>query len=182
MSATALALSKTKAVGNLVEDVDVVKGAAEGVLAGTPGVDGDVGQRVDALGLAGRESAVDDEALRGVLRIDVVVAVLELDGSLAGTVLADLVVLTVVRGSTNTTGDGVAGLPVDGESVASAVLETLGLLSVLRLARIVVDTDGAALVTVVLLLGEVLGVGRTPDTRIVSMLTCRSRYETYSKP
>lgn len=165
MSATALALSETKAVGNLVENVDVVKCAAEGVLARTPGVDGNIGQGVDALGLGGGEGAVDDKALGGVLGVDVVVAVLELDGSLAGTVLADLVVLAVVRGSTNATGDGVAGLPVDGESVASAVLETLSFLGILRLARVVVDTDSAALVTVVLLLLEVLGVGRTPDTR-----------------
>jgi hypothetical protein len=125
---------------------------------------------VNTLGVISADGAVDNKSLRGVLRVDVVVAVLELDGGLAGTVLVDLVVLAVVRGGSDTTGNGVTGLPVGGEVGAGAVVETLGLLGVLGLAGLGVGADGTTLVTVVLLLGEVLGVGRTPDTIVVSYL------------
>ena len=80
----------------------------------------------------------------------------------------NLVVLAVVGHGTDTTSDGVSGLPVGGEVGACTVVDTLGLLGVLRLAGLLVDANGATLGTVVLLLGEVLGVGRTPNTAVVS--------------
>jgi hypothetical protein len=168
--AVLLAPSKTQAVGDLVEDIDVVVCTTEGLLAGTKSVDGDVSQRVNTLSVISADGAVDNESFGSVLGVDVVVVVLELDGGLAGTILVDLVVLAVVRGGSNTTGDGVTGLPVGGEVGAGAVVETLGLLGVLGLAGLGVGADGTTLGTVVLLLGEVLGVGRTPDTIVVSYL------------
>jgi hypothetical protein len=124
---------------------------------------------VDTLAVVGADGTVDNEAIRGILRVDVVVIILELDGGCTG-LLVNLVVLTVVGRGTDTTGDGVSGLPVGGEVGAGAVVDTLGLLGVLRLARLLVDANGAALGTVILLLGEVLGVGRTPNTAVVSNL------------
>lgn len=166
--AVLLGPSKTQAVGDLVEDIDVVVCTTESLLAGTKSVDGHVSQRVNTLGVLSADGAVDNESLGGILRVDVVVTVLELDGGLAGSVLVDLVVLAVVRGRSDTTGDGVTRLPVGGEVGAGAVVETLGLLGVLRLAGLGVGADGTTLGTVVFLLGEVLGVGRTPDTVVVS--------------
>ena len=154
--------SETEAVGNLVEDVNVVVGTSEGLLARAPSIDGDVSEGVDTLALGGVEGAVDDEAALGVRGVSVVL-VADLDGSGAG-LLVDLVVLTVVGGGTEATSDGVAGLPVSREVHASSVVDVLRVLGVLRLARLLVDTDGAALVAVVILSLEVLGVGRTPNT------------------
>lgn len=168
-----LALSKTKAVGNLVKDVNVVEGATESLLARTKSIDRDIGERVNALGVIGADSTVDEETLGRVLWVGVVVIVLELDGSLAGTSLLDLVVLTVVRDGSDTSGDGVSGLPVGREVGASAVVDALGLLGVLGLTRLSVGADGTALVTVILLLGEVLSVGGTVNAAIVSYLMSR---------
>lgn len=119
---------------------------------------------MNTLLLLGADSTVDNEALGRVLGVDVVLAA-DLDGGLTGTVLADLVVLAVVGHSTDATGDGVAGLPVDGEVGAGAILDAVVLLGVLGLARLLVGADSAALGTLVLLGGEVLGVSRTPNTR-----------------
>ena len=125
---------------------------------------------MDTLGVIGADSTVDEETLGRVLEVGVVVIVLELDGSLAGTGLLDLVVLTVVRDGSNASGDGVSGLPVGREVGASAVVDALGLLGVLRLTRLSVGADGTALVTVILLLGEVLSVGGTVNAAIFSYL------------
>lgn len=160
--------SKTQAVGDLVEDINVVVCTAKGLLAGTKSVDGHVSQRVNTLGVLSADGAVDNESLGGILGVDVVVTVLEFDGGLAGTILVDLVVLAMVRGCSDTTSDGVTRLPVGGEVGAGAIVETLGLLGVLGLAGLGVGADGTTLGTVVLLLGEVLSVGRTPDTIVVS--------------
>ena len=160
-------MSKTKAVGNLVKDVNVAVCTTESVLARTKSIDGDISQRVDTLAVIGADSSVDNEAIRGILRVDVVVTVLELNCGCTG-LLVNLVVLAVVGHGTDTTSDGISGLPVGGEVGAGAVVDTLGLLGVLRLAGLLVDADGATLGTVILLLGEVLGVGRTPNTAIVS--------------
>jgi hypothetical protein len=155
--------SKTKAVSNLVEDVNVVVGTSEGLLARAPSVDGDVSQGVDTLALGSVKSTVDNEAINGVGRVGVVL-IADLGGSAAG-LLVDLVVLTVVRHSTKATSDGVARLPVCREVGAGSVADLLRVLSVARLARPLVDTDGAALVAVVILSGKVLGIGRSPNTR-----------------
>lgn len=165
-----LALSKTKAVGNLVKDVNVVESATESLLARTKSIDRDIGERVNTLGVIGADSTVDEETLGRVLGVGVVVIVLELDGSLAGTGLLDLVVLTVVRDGSDTSSDGVSGLPVGREVGASAVVDALGLLGVLRLAGLSVGADGTALVTVILLLGKVLSVGGTVNAATVSYL------------
>lgn len=162
-------MSKTKTVGNLVKDVNVAVCTAEGILARAKSVDGDISQRVNTLAVVGADGTVDDKAIRGILGVDVVVVFLELNSGLTRA-LVDLVVLTVVRGSADTTSDGVSGLPVGGEVGAGTVVDTLGLLGVLRQAGLLVGADGTALVTVVLLLGEVLGIGRTPDTVFVSNL------------
>jgi hypothetical protein len=122
---------------------------------------------VNTLTVVSADGAVDNKAVRSVLGVDVVVAVLELDGGLAGA-LVDLVVLAAVGGSTNSTCDSISGLPVGREVGAGAVVNAFGLLGVLRLTGLLVGTDGTTLGTVVLLLGEVLGIGRTPDTVIVS--------------
>lgn len=152
---------ETQAAGNLVENVHVAVGAAESVLAGTPGVDGDVSQGVDADGLVGGEGAVDDEAVGGVVGGDVVL-VANLLGGHAGALLVDDVVLADVGVGANAGGNGVARLPVGGEVGAGAVLETGGLV-VLGQTRLLIGANGAALATLVLLVGQVLGVGRTVD-------------------
>ena len=168
-------MSKTKAVGNLVKDVNVAVCTTEGVLARTKSIDGDISQRVDTLAVVGADGTVDNETIRGILGVDIVVTVLELNGGCTG-LLVNLVVLSVVGHGTDTTGDGVSGLPVGGEVGAGAVVDTLGLLGVLRLAGLLVDTNGAALGTIILLLGEVLSVGRTPNTAIVSKLILYIRW------
>jgi hypothetical protein len=165
-----LALSKTKAVGNLVEDVNVVESTTESLLARTKSIDRDISERVNTLGIIGANSTVDEETLGRVLGVGVVVVVLELDGSLPGTGLLDLVVLTMVGDGSDTSGDGVSRLPVGREVGASAVVDALGLLGVLRLTRLSVGADSTALVTVILLLGEVLSVGRTVNAATVSYL------------
>lgn len=165
-----LALSKTKAVGNLVKDVNVVESATESLLARTKSIDRDIGERVNTLGVIGADSTVDEETLGRILGVGVVVIVLELDSSLAGAGLLDLVVLTVVRDGSDTSGNGVSGLPVGREVGASAVVDTLGLLGVLRLSGLSVGADGTALVTVILLLGEVLGVGGAVNAAILGYL------------
>lgn len=116
-----------------------------------------------ALALISADSAVDDEALGGVLGVGDVVAVVELNGWCSGSVLADLVVLSVVGHGADTASDGVSGFPVDGEVVAGAVLKAGLLLGVLGFARGVVGADCATLGAVVVLLLEVLGVGGAPD-------------------
>jgi hypothetical protein len=125
---------------------------------------------VDTLAVISTDGAVDNKAIGSVLGVDVVVAVFELDGGLART-LVDLVVLAAVGGSTNSTSDSITGLPVGREVGAGAVVDTLGLLSVLRLARLLVGTDGTALGTIVLLLREVLGVGRAPNIETVTVIS-----------
>lgn len=160
-------MSKTKAVGNLVKDVDVAVCTTESLLARTESIHGDISQRVDTLAVVGADGAVDNEAIRSILGVDIVVTVLELDGGCTG-LLVNLVVLSVVGHGTDTTGDGVSGLPVGGKVGAGTVVDTLGLLGVLRLAGLLVDANGATLGTVILLLREILGIGRTPNTTIVS--------------
>jgi hypothetical protein len=162
-----LALSKTKTVGDLVKDVDVAVCAAEGILARTKSVNGDISKRVNTLAVISADGAVDNKAVGGVLGVDVVVAVLELDGGLARA-LVNLVVLAAVGGSTDSTGNGISRLPVGREVGAGAVVDALGLLGVLRLSGLLVGTDGTALGAVVLLLREVLGIGRAPDTAVIS--------------
>lgn len=75
----------------------------------------------------------------------------------------------------DTRGDSEAGRPVQGEVGARVVREAArGRLGVLREARLGVGTDGAALGAVVVLLGEVLGVGVAKDAASVLawMFTC----------
>lgn len=112
----------------------------------------------------GRQGAIDDEAILAVFGVDEILAVV-LDSRGARTILADLVVLTVIRSGTNATSNSVTWLPVDREVVASAVVDTSGLLGVLGKARLFIDTNGVALGAIVLLLGEVVGISRAPDTR-----------------
>jgi hypothetical protein len=99
--ATALTLlsRKTKTLGHLVEDVNVAVGSTESLLAGAPGVDSDISKGVDTNGLAGGESAVDEETT-GRIRLVGVVLTVELASNLARAVLVDLVVLDVVGGGT----------------------------------------------------------------------------------
>lgn len=157
--------SQTKAGRNLVKDVDIVKRSAESVLARTPGIDGDVGERVHAHGFARRQSAVDKETILAVLGVCVVLTTtLLLLGGHTSAILVDLVVFTVVGGGANTTSNGVAGLPVNGEVGAGAVADS-GILGVLGKARLFVSTDGVALVALIFGLGKVLGVGRAPNAR-----------------
>lgn len=158
--------SKTKAGRNLVKEVDVVKGSAESVLAGAPGIHRNVGERVHALGIAQRQGAVDENTVLAVLGVGVVLAAaLLLLGGHTRTILVDLVVFAVVGHSANTTSDGVAGLPVDGEIGTGAVADA-SILGVLGQARLFVGADGVALVALVLGLGKVFGVGRTPNARV----------------
>lgn len=105
---------EAEAVGHLVEDVDVGVGAAKGVLAGPHGVDGDVSQRVDALGLGRGQGAVDDEAVGRLLAVGEVVGRRE-----AGRVgrgrprrRAQPVVLPAVRVGAEAGRDGVTGVPL----------------------------------------------------------------------
>jgi hypothetical protein len=72
----------------------------------------------------------------------------------------------VVGHGADATGDGVARLPVGGEVGARAVVDAGGL-GVLGEAGLLVDADGAALLALVVLLLEVLGVGRAPDAGVV---------------
>lgn len=180
---TAVAASEAEAVGNLVKDVNVAKGAAKGFLARTQSVDGNISKGVDTLRLAGRESAVDDDAVNAILGVGVVFAA-DLDSRQTGTVLVNLVVLTAVRASTNATSNSVARLPVGREVNTGAVLDTIGLLSVLREARLLVNTNGVALGALVLLLGKVLGISRAVDTNsgLVCEIILMQSLGTYSKP
>lgn len=132
-------------------------------MARTQSVNGDVSKRVDTLGLAGRESAVDDDAVDTILGVGVVFAA-DLDGRQTRTVLVDLVVFAAVRAGTNTTSNGVTRLPVSREVNAGAVLDAVGLGGVLREARLLVNTDGVALVALILLIGKVLGISRAVNT------------------
>lgn len=159
-----LVLGQTQARGNLVKDVDVAVGAAKDVLAGAPGVDGDVGQRVHADSLVRVEGAVDDEAVGAVAGVGVVL-VANLDRRVAGTLLVDAKVLADVGVGGDTTGNGVTGLPVGREVGAGAVGEAVGLV-VLRKTRLLVGANGTALAALVGLVLQVLGIGRTVDTAI----------------
>lgn len=157
-----LVAGETQASGNLVKDVDIAVGAAKDVLAGTPSVDGDIGQRVHADSLVGVEGAVDDEAIRTVARVGIVL-VANLDGRVTGTLLVDAKVFANVGVGGDTTGNGVTGLPVGGEVGAGAVSEAVGLV-VLRKTRLLVGANGTALAALVRRLLQVLGIGRTVDT------------------
>jgi hypothetical protein len=160
--AVTLAMSQTQAVSDLVKDVDVVVSTAKSLLARAKGKDGHVSQRVDALSLGGGNGSVDDDAVDAVLGIDKVLAA-NGSGGQARAVLVDLVVLTVVRGSTDTTGNGVARLPVGREVDASAIADLAVLLGVLGETRLFVDANGIALGALVLLGGQVFGIGRAKD-------------------
>lgn len=119
---------------------------------------------MNALSLAGRQGAVDDNAVGGVLRVGVILLVGG-DGGQARARLVHLVVVAVIGSSTDAAGDGVSGLPVSREVDASSVVDAGGLLGVLRLTRLLVHTDGIALGSLVLLLREVFGIGRAPDAK-----------------
>ena len=157
-----LVAGQTQAGGNLVENVDVAVGAAKDVLAGTPGVDGDIGQRVHANSLVGVEGAVDDKAVGAVAGVGVVL-VANLDRRVTGTLLVDAKVLADVGVGGHTTGNSVTGLPVSREVGAGAVAEAVGLV-VLRKTRLLVGANGTALAALVRRLLQVLGIGRTVDT------------------
>lgn len=118
---------------------------------------------MDTLGLRGGNSSVDDDAVDAVLGVDKVLAA-NRSGGQARAVLVDLVVLTVVRSSADTSGKGVARLPVGREVDAGAVADLAVLLSVLGETRLFVDADGIALGALVLLGGQVFGIGRAKDT------------------
>ncbi len=157
-----LVAGQTQAGGNLVKDVDVAVGAAKDVLAGTPGVDGDIGQRVHTDSLVGVEGTVDDEAIGAVARVGIVL-VANFDGWVARTLLVDAKVLADIGVGGDTTGNGVTGLPVGREVGAGAVSEAVGLV-VLRKTRLLVGANGTALAALVRRLLQVLGIGRTVDT------------------
>lgn len=131
-------------------------------MAGTPGVDGDIGKGVDTNGLIRVEGAVDDEAVGAVFRVEVVL-VTNLDGGVARTLLVDSKVLADVGVRGDTTGNGVTRLPIGRKVGASAVCDAVGLV-VLRKTRLFIGANGTALATLIRLLLQVLCIGRTVDT------------------
>lgn len=156
-------MGQTQAVGNLVKDVDVVVSTAKGLLAGAESKDRHISQGVDTLSLRGGDSSVNDDAVDAVRGVDKVLAA-NGSGRQARAVLVDLVVLTVIRGSADTSGKGVARLPVGREVDAGAVADLAVLLGVLGEARLFVDANGITLGTLVLLGGQVFGIGGAKDT------------------
>lgn len=156
-------MGQTQAVGNLVEDVDIVISTAKGLLARAESKDRNISQGVNTLSLRGGNGSVDDDAVDAVLRVDKVLAA-NGNGGQARAVLVDLVVLTVVRGSADTTGNGVARLPVGGEIDTGAIADLAVLLSVLGEAGLFVDANGIALGALVLLGRQVFSIGGAKDT------------------
>lgn len=157
--------SQTQTGGHLVENVHIAISTAKGLLAGTHSKDRHISKRVYALSLTSRQSAVDDDTIGGVLGVHDVAAVAALDSGLTRAALVDFVVLTAVGGSTNTSGDGVTGLPVGGKVDTRAVLDVLALLGVLRETGLFVDANGVAFGTLVFLLAEVFSVCGSIDTK-----------------
>ncbi len=115
---------------------------------------------MNALGLAGRKGTVDEESV-GVVRSRNVVGGAR--GRYTSTGLVDAVVLAMIGVGAHTRGDGIARVPVDREVGAGVVANAWLLQSVLGETRVLVDADGVALLAVVLLLGQVLGIGVAED-------------------
>lgn len=157
---------QSKASGHLIKDVDVAISTSKGLLAGTHSKHGHISKRVNALSLGGRQSAVDDDTVGGILGVDNVGTIRTLDSRLTRATLVNLIVFAAIGGSANTTSDGVSWLPVGREVNASAVLDVLALLGVLRETGLFVDTNGVALLALVFLLAEIFGVGGSPDTKV----------------
>lgn len=115
---------KTKAVRHLVKDVYVPVDAAERLGAGPRREDGDVGQRVHALRLAGRDGAVDDEpgrAVRGVREQVVGLEARDAGGGQPRAARVHAEVLPVVGRGAEALRERVPRVPVDGEVGARAV-------------------------------------------------------------
>jgi hypothetical protein len=163
--------AETKAFGHVVEDVNAVVDTAEELLARTLSEDGHVGQRVHALVGARGESAVGDEAIDIVGRIDEVIRAGESCDVLGwgtGTITMDFVVLTDVRVGTEALCQSVARVPVGGEErVRVAKVTSSG---VLALAGLLVNTDGVALGAIIGLGVAVLGVVATEDVKAVTVV------------
>jgi hypothetical protein len=187
ISAVSLSQTKTEALGELVENIHVVINTTEQVLARTHSENGNVSKRVDTDALDGRQGTVDDETVGGILGVDEVLAGDAL-GGVAGALLVEVEVLAVVGVGGDTGGDGVAGGPVEGEVGAGVVADAGGLVGVLGETRVGVGADGAALLAVRALRGEVLGIGATEDAIGTGSLVMMSFFIhlksecTYSKP
>ena len=121
---------------------------------------GDIGQRVNALAFAGRKGTVDDESVDVVGSRDVIGGA---RGRNTSTGLVDAVVLAVVGVGAHTGGDGIARVPVGREVGAGVVANAWLLHCVLGETRVLVDANSVALLAVVLLLGQVLGIGVSED-------------------
>jgi hypothetical protein len=187
-------LREPEAVGKLVEDVDIVVCAAERLLAGTHGVDRHVGKRVHTLGVQSRQRAVDDEAADPVFGVDVVVSSVGRGDGSSARLGVELVVLAVVGIGAEAGSDGVPRGPVEREVGASVIANTGGGVGVLAETRVLVGSDGGALLAVGALFGEVLGVGIAKDAvrRLVGLTNIRAQqailcpcggsFATYSNP
>ncbi len=165
--------SKTQTSSHLVEDIDVPVHAPEGLLARPHGEDGDVRQRVHALGLAGRQRAVDDEPVDGVGGVrEQVVGVEARDGCSRQprAVAVHAEVLAVVRRRPEALRQRVPRVPVGREVRARAVRHAVDGLGVLRGAGVEVRADGAALRAVRGLRREVLGVDAAEDVEAVAVV------------
>lgn len=171
-----LLVAETHDLGDLEGNVDAAHDTAEVLVAGAPGVDGNIDERVDTLALTGGNVTGHGETLGVVLGVEPVSSSVLHSGDTLVVVVDDKV-LTLVGESRPAVGDRVAGVPSDGESIALGTLEGLVRVGVDVLGdsvggetRVLVGTDGAALSTVGLLGLEELGVGRAEDVESVAVV------------
>ena len=169
----AVAVAKTKALGHLVENINVVVSAAEDVLARAHGVNSHVGKGMNTLAFIGGDSAVDNEATDAVLRVGIVVSdriIRVCCRRQTRTVLADPEVLPVVRVGSKSLGERISRVPVDGEVSTGAVAHAVDGRGVHGEAGFLVRADGPAPLTVGFLFGHVPRVCIPVDIESVAVV------------
>ena len=116
VTAASLGRSETQNLGHVEEDVRVLHDPTEdGDGLGLPlGEDGNVLERVNTLGLVGRDGTVGQETVGLVGRVGVGGPV-DGDGRETRTVLGDRVGFLDIGMSTESGSDGVSGVPLDGK-------------------------------------------------------------------
>lgn len=172
-------LGNTKRLSDTVRNLNIAHNTTEQLVAGSPSVNGNIHKRVDALASRGVKVASHLEAVGVVGRVEEVSAVpgLVLGGGDALVLLVDGKVLPLVGEASIAVGNGVPGVPGNGESNTLGTSEGALVVGVDasgdnigRETGPLVHADGVALLPVLLLLPEVLGVCGTKDVESVSVV------------